>query len=77
MFTSASPQILKESAKDLEEICEDLQEISQLLNDKEDACDCCGLNVKQNFQQYVWKRAILHSSRKLLTVAKEMDKSHN
>ena len=72
MYTSASPQILRESAKDLEEICEDLKMISELLNDKEESCDCCGLNVKQNFQQYIWKKSILQSNRRLSHIAQEM-----
>jgi hypothetical protein len=75
MYSSASPQILRESASDLNEISKELLDISHILNDKEELCEGCGLNVRENFQQYLWKKTIVQTSKRLEQVAREMNKT--
>jgi|2_EtaG_2_1085320.scaffolds.fasta_scaffold01161_12 hypothetical protein len=72
MHKAASPKELEVAAKDISSIVEDLRDIAHILNDKEEPCNCCGLNVREHFQQYLWKKTLNQIAKRLSQTSQEM-----
>lgn len=75
MFTSASSPTLREIAENLQEISKDLLLDSSLLDGSEERCKCCNLNVKNNFQEFIWKKSISQAAKRLSQISGEINSS--
>jgi len=75
MYPSASREALKEISEDLIEISSDIYNCSVELNSHEEKCDGCGLMVKENFQQYLWKKNLTSAARKVAQISQEIHDS--
>mgnify|MGYP003658320017 CR=1 FL=1 len=69
---SASDGDLYFISGELAVIASEIVEFTAELNDHVQECDSCGLKVKDNFKQSVWKKILLTTAKKLEHVSKEM-----